>query len=258
MPQPQLAIANLGVSFKKYFQIVPALSDALKYEAFRIRHKVYCEDLKFERIQSEGVEIDGYDRHSLHLLIRSVQTNEFIGCTRIIRPQPEDPSCLLPFEKLCRSVLDKSIVDPGQLPRQTIAEVSRLAVVASYRRRKNEKNQSIGLSEQDFPPFSPQLPQPLQSRFPYIPLGLYLGTAELARINGIDTLFVLTEERLACHFIKLDFGLKFIGEAIDHHGCRLPSMMKISDGIRRIKPMLRPLYDAIATDIRRGLTPPPF
>ena len=141
MPQP--VTANLGMSFKKYFQIVPALSDALKHESFRIRHKVYCEDLKFEQIQPEGLEIDDYDRHSLHLLIRSVQTNEFIGCTRIIRPQPETPFCLLPFEKMCQSVLDKSIVDPGRLPHPTIAEVSRLAVIANYRRRKNEKRKLI-------------------------------------------------------------------------------------------------------------------
>lgn len=245
----QHAITDLGVSFKKYFQIVPALSNELKNEAFRIRHSVYCEDLKFERLHPQGLEKDEYDCHSLHILIRSVRMNEFIGCTRIIRPQPEDPLCLLPFEKTCRSVLNKSIIDPEKLPRGTIAEVSRLAVIANYRRRKNEQNYAIGLSDQDFGSLLQQQSQP---RFPYIPLGLYLGTAELARINGINTLFVLTEERLANHLIKLGFGLKFIGKAIDHHGYRLPSMMKVKDIIDGMKPILRPLYDTIAADIQES------
>ena len=42
--------------------------------------------------------------NSLHLLIRSVKTNEFIGCTRIVRPLPDDPSYQLPFEKACADI----------------------------------------------------------------------------------------------------------------------------------------------------------
>ena len=142
---PRYENTSLDVSFNKYFQIVPALSNELRHEVYRIRHKVYCEDLQFEQTHPEGLEKDEYDRHSLHLLIRSIQTNEFIGCTRIIRTQPEDPDYPLPFEKTCQSVLNKSIVDPQKLPRSTIAEVSRLAVIASYRRRKNEQNRAIGI-----------------------------------------------------------------------------------------------------------------
>ena len=41
-------IFNLGNAFKQHFEIVPAFSDALKEEVYRVRHQVYCEDLKFE------------------------------------------------------------------------------------------------------------------------------------------------------------------------------------------------------------------
>jgi N-acyl amino acid synthase of PEP-CTERM/exosortase system len=245
MPTPKKP--DLGSAFKQYFEIVPAFSDTLKDEVYRVRHQVYCEDLKFEPVRSSGRETDEYDPNSLHLLIRSVKTNEFVGCTRIIRPFPDDPSHQLPFEKTCAALLNRSIVDPAKLPRHRIAEISRLAVVASYRRRKGEENSAVGISSEDFG--TPQLP-----RFPYLPIGLYLGTTELARRYGIDTLFVLTEDRLASHFSKLGVKLQVIGDPVEHHGKRTPSMMGVNAIINDIRNIIRPLYHTIVADIERHLT----
>ena len=75
----------------------------------------------------------------------------------------------------------------------------------------------------------------------------------MARINGIDTVFVLTEERLANHFAKLGFSHKYIGSPIEHHGVRVPSMMSVSGTIKSMRSNLRPLYDVIAADIKRNL-----
>ncbi|ARO86988.1 N-acyl amino acid synthase, PEP-CTERM/exosortase system-associated [Nitrosospira lacus] len=239
-------ILNLGNIFKQYFEIVPAFSNALKDEVYRIRHQVYCEDLEFEPVRSDGLETDEHDPYSLHLLMRSVKTGEFVGCTRIVRPRPEDPHYPLPFEKTCATTLDKSIVDSAKLSRRDIAEVSRLAVIAGYRRRKGESNTAVGISGEDFG-------TPNQPRFPFIPIGLYLATTELARLNEIDTVFVLTEERLASHFSKLGFNLQYIGSPIEHHGKRIPSMMSVSGTIRNMRANLRSLYHAIAADIEKGL-----
>ena len=236
---------NLGNAFKQYFEIIPAFSDALKDEVYRVRHQVYCEDLEFEPPRPDGRELDEHDANSLHLLMRSIRTNEFVGCTRIVRTRPKDPQYRLPFEKTCAEILDRSIIDPAKLPRYNIAEVSRLAVVASYRRRKGEGNSPIGISREDFG-------TPKQLRFPFIPIGLYLATTELARLNGIDTVFVLTEERLASHFSKLGFNLQVIGGPIEHHGTRIPSMMSVSGTIKSMRDNLRPLYRTIAADIERN------
>ncbi len=115
-----------------------------------VRHQVYCEDLEFESVRPDRREIDEHDPYSLHLLMRSVKTNEFVGCTRIVRPRPENPDYPLPFETTCAATLDRSIIDPAQLPRQRIAEVSRLAVISRYRRRKGEANSAIGISRRRF------------------------------------------------------------------------------------------------------------
>ncbi len=236
---------DLGHSFKRYFEIVPAFSNVLRDEVYRIRHEVYCEDLKFEPLQRDRRESDEYDAHSVHFLLRNVHTQEFIGCARIIFPPSKDPHHPLPFEITCADTLDRSIIDPVSLPRHHIAEVSRLAVIASYRRRKGEASKAIGIADEDFGVSQSR-------RFPYIPISLYLGTFELARLHKIETLFILTEERLALHFIKLGFDLKFIGHPIDHHGMRVPSMMSVSGTIANIRENLQPLYRVIAGDIERG------
>lgn len=237
---------NLGSAFKQYFEIVPALSNALKDEVYRVRHQVYCEDLKYEPLRHNGRETDDHDSNSLHLLMRNVNTGEFVGCTRIVRPPLEDLHYQLPFEKACAATLDRSIIDPATLPRHTIAEVSRLAVIAEYRRRKGEANHAVGISNEDFGTAT-------QPRFPFIPVGLYLGTTELARRNGIDTVFVLTEERLALHFAKLGFDLTYIGNPVEHHGKRIPSVMGVTETINNMRANLRPLYSAIVEDIDRAM-----
>ncbi|MCW5599796.1 MAG: PEP-CTERM/exosortase system-associated acyltransferase [Nitrosomonas sp.] len=239
---------NLGASFKEYFEIIPASSKELKNEAYRIRHQVYCEDLNFEPLRSNGFETDEYDSSALHLLIRSIKFDMFIGCTRIIRPKAINLHAPLPFEKICTNSLNRSIVDPTQLPRNKIAEVSRLAVIASFRRRKDEAKKPINISDEDF-----GKPQDPHSRFPYIPLGLFIGTIELARLNNIDYLFMLTEERLANHFGKLGAHNQIIGAPIEHRGTRIPSMVYIEEIVRNMRPIFRPLYQVISTDISKNV-----
>jgi len=236
-------IFNLGNAYKQYFEVVPAYSDAMKDIVYRIRHQVYCEDLAFEPQRPDQREWDAYDAHSLHLLIRSVQTGEFVGCTRIVRVRPTDPDQPLPFETTCAATLDRSIIDPSRLPRNSIAEVSRLAVVSRYRKRKDDdKKTPLPLSDSDFG-------TPAQPRFPYIPIGLYLGTVELARLNDIQTLFVLTERRLASHFKKLGVNIQTIGGPVEHRGERIPSMLNINDIVKDMRMLLRPLYQVIATEV---------
>jgi N-acyl amino acid synthase of PEP-CTERM/exosortase system len=233
---------NLGKAFKQYFELVPALTDELRDEVYRIRHQVYCEELKFESIRPDGREFDDYDGHSLHLLMRSVKTGRFIGCTRIIRARPGHLSYPLPFERTCVKTLDRSIIDPGKLPRDTIGEISRLAVITEFRRRKEDQRSPLSMNEQDFG-------TPAQPRFPYIPVGLYLGTIELARLNRIETLFVLTEPRLANHFRKFGVSIQTIGGAVEHRGQRIPSMMKTHGVLDNLWAIFRPLYRTISSQV---------
>lgn len=244
---PAFDDSKLRSGFNRYFRIDTALDGALLDEAFRLRHAVYCEDLRFEPRRPDGREYDEFDAHSIHCLLRSITPpNESVGCTRIVFANPEDPELPLPFERSCAEVLDRRIIDPAKLPRDRIAEISRLAVAKRYRSRKGERQAQLSIGPDDFSGTS-------QPRFPYIPVGLYMGAISLAIRNDIDTLFVLTEPRLASHFARLGVDIRQIGGPIEHRGTRVPSVVDVPSVVRNMRMIMRPLWHTIDEEIARSL-----
>lgn len=230
---------DLGEGFRQLFELTPALDDASRDEVYRIRHEVYCRDLGWEPVREDGRETDEYDRHAVHFLLRRRGTGEPVGCTRLILARPDDPDYPLPFEKSCREVLDRSLADPARMPRHTVGEVSRLAVLSSYRQRRGESTTPVSVTDDDFGTHGPH------ARFPFVPLGLYLGVTVVARRFNIENVFVLTEPRLAAHFEKIGFDIRTVGGAIEHRGTRVPSLMHASTAIVGLRPLIRPMYAVI-------------
>ena len=240
-----LELLNLRRGFSKYFRYVPALTPELAKEVYTIRHKVYCEDLKFEAVRQDRQETDPYDAYSLYGLVQSVSTQEYVGCARLILPNPKDPSARFPVEINCNSTIDKAKFDADAIPRHKVAEVSRLAVVAAYRRRKGESTLPAPVSDESFG--SPQQP-----RFPYIPFALYFGCAALARKCEIEHVLVLTEPRLANHFRKLGMNIREIGAGVEHRGYRVPSVINAKTFPDDIQFALRPLYRLIEEEVEQA------
>jgi N-acyl amino acid synthase of PEP-CTERM/exosortase system len=241
-------VPNLGEGFRKYFEVIPALTEELKEETFRIRHSVYCEDLKFEPVRPDRRETDYFDAQSLHCLLRNVNNGEFVGCARLILTERDDPLRPLPFEERCVATLDRAIVDPQRLPRDRLAEVSRMAVIKKYRQRATDQQKSGGIADDSWGDAK-------RPRFPYIPVGLYLAVIELAMRHGVDTLFVLTEPRLTAHFGRLGVKTTQIGGPVEHRGKRLPSMMDCKAIVDGLNFLTRPLYEVIAADVERAIGP---
>lgn len=236
---------NLGQGFKRYFELVPGVSEELKDAVYGIRHSVYCEELGFEPVGPDRRERDEYDAHSEHILIRSAPSDRFIGCMRLVRARPEQPLYPFPFERTCNATLDRRVIDPLSVARGTVAEISRLAVVRDFRRRKGEQRTADAVGNLDFG-------SETRPRFPYIQVGLYLGTFALATRLGIDTLFVLTEPRLAEHFTKLGVRVRQIGGPVEHRGMRAPFVMNVKEAIAGLRFYVRPLYRVIEQEIDAG------
>lgn len=238
-------LLNLQQGFKRYFDVAPAVSDDLQDQAYGIRHRVYCEELGFEPVREDRRERDPYDARAMHVLVRSTKVDRFVACARLVRVDPDDPSSLLPVEKTCAHTIDRSILDPAKLPRDSIAEISRLAIVPEFRKRKGEQHTAIAVSEADFGKVD--LP-----RFPYIQVSLYLGAIALAKQLGVETIFVLTEPRLASHLWRLGVRIRRIGGPVEHRGERVPSTMAVSSIDQNLPRSVRPLWQLICEQIRMG------
>jgi N-acyl amino acid synthase of PEP-CTERM/exosortase system len=234
---------NLGGTFSQLFVLSPALDKESIELVHRIRHDVYCRDLGWEPVREDGLEIDAYDSHSVHCLLRRRDTGDPVGCTRLILTRPEAPDELLPFEQSCKGVIDRSLADPSQLPRHTIGEVSRLAVTNTFRQRKGESTSAMSVSDEDFESRGGM------PRFPFIPVSLYLGAAAIARHLGVEHVFVLTEPRLASHFTRIGFDIHIIGGAIEHRGTRVPSVLSSSKVVAGLRPLIKPLYEVIEASV---------
>lgn len=238
---------TMSQGYRRFFKVVPALSDELRAENYRIRHEVYCRELAYESLRPEGLEADAYDERSVHCLVQSVSTGLFVGCARLVLVDPANPmESLLPVEISCAATIDRSIVDPLALDRGRIAEISRLAVVGSYRRRQGEQNQPISISEEDFG-------TPKRPRQPYLALAVYLCLIALARHYRISTLFVLTEPRLAANLSRLGVRVEQIGGAIEHRGTRVPSMLSVDEIIGGMNFVVRALFEVVSREVRDGI-----
>ena len=237
---------SLAESFNRYFAVAPALQEADKEDVYFIRHDVYARELGFEPPRADQRETDAYDQRSLHCLMRTAEAvPRLVGCARVVLADPLAPDAPLPFERACRDSLFRDQIDPAKLPRDSIAEVSRLAVLSDFRRRKGEERREVALDVSDFGDES-------QPRFPYIPVGLYIASVLIARRSGVEYLFTLTEPRLAEHFGKLGVQITSIGAPIEHRGTRIPSLIRVSTVEAGLRLMIRPLWTAIEAQMEAG------
>ncbi len=236
-----MSVLNFSEGYRQYFEVIPADTEALRQENYRLRHEVYCRDLGYEATREDGLESDDYDRHSLHCLVRALGSGAFVGCARIVMADPTAPDKPLPFEAACSSSLDQRVLAPRRLDRSKMAEISRLAILGRYRRRKGENNRPFALETH------PQEGQ--QLRLPYLPVALYLALLALARRQGIETLFVLTEPRLASSVNRLGGELIPVGGPVEHRGMRIPSMMDVSATIGAMNSYVRSFFELIADEI---------
>lgn len=237
-------IASFAEGYRKHFEVVPALSDALRMHNYRIRHQVYCKELGFQPSRTDQIEKDDYDAHSVHCLVRAVATHSFVGCARIVLANPGNPKASLPFEKAFAAPL-RGPFDPGRQDRLRIGEISRLAVIGQYRRREGERDSPFPVSD-DFGGDE-------GLRLPYMTLGLYLAMIALAQWKGLETLYMLADSSLANSIARLGIELNPIGPALERTGGRFPCVLPINEVLADLDPRVRMFFETIRAEINQGI-----
>jgi len=218
-------LANNDIDvFNEYFEMVPAISDELKNEVYKLRYQVYCIETKFENSEHypDGLEFDDFDQKSAHYLIRHRKSGVYAATTRLILPDANNPENLFPLELHCE-IDNVAVMQP--INRKHLGEVSRFCVSKAFKKRKHEANTLAGI-DADWPDYFT-----LDERrtFPHIAIALIACFIKASHENDIHYLFALMEPSFFRFVSPLGINLIKIGPLVDYHGPRWPAAIKITD-----------------------------
>jgi len=242
--------ASISNHFAKYLAPKVANSANLKQEVFKIRHNVYCDELAFEPVKPDGMEVDEFDAFSVHCLIQHIATETYAGTIRLVTPREEGQ--LLPIEKYCANAIEHPEFTPDKLDRRQICELSRLAVPEQFRRRKFDSHPGAATGV-----INEEVYSETELRcFPFIAIGLYMSAASIAFKMGINHAFVMMEPRLARSMGFI--GIKFvkIGPTIEYHGQRAPYYINAELLMKSLSPSFRMMLKDIQNTINKQVNLP--
>ncbi len=198
-----LAVAILAARAELVVQV--ADTPVLVREAHQLRHQVYSLERGYLTSQ-DGLEIDGYDAHSQHVVLRLRSNGEVIGTARLILPLPghaRPGHRSFPMQGVCDPALFQS------LPTRGTAEVSRFAV---SKERRGLSTAATSLSR----------------------LALVRGLVQLSQAEGV-THWCATMERTLLRLLRAS-GIHFqdIGPVVDYYGPRQPAFCNVAAMLDRM------------------------
>jgi len=238
---------SLVESFQRYFKVELATTEAQKKQIYGIRYRVYCDEFKYESVEKypEKEEKDEYDDCSLHCLIVHRTTLKPGGCVRLVPAITESGENIqLPFEKYCPDSLDVEFIKQLHLDRQTVCEISRLAVDRVFRRRTGEELTRFG--ELEGLDFSKQE----QRTFSLIAVAAFLSATVLTEISGKTNVFAMMEPFLPRLLKRSGIIFRKSGQDVDYHGIRAPYFVQTQSALESMNTDLKDLYDWIYRQLK--------
>ena len=222
-----MILEMLGIGPKRdpltpYFTFTQLMRDKLESALFkdflRLRYDVYCLECHYldAREYDEGLETDDFDVRSFHVGAHNFE-GLLVGTVRLVFASESEA---FPFEEHC------AVFDDFEFPpRRECAEVSRLVVRKSFRRRPGDSLQGISKEFQEkgrletITPEKEHKPgQHRRSGSPQILLGMYREMYRYSRQNGIRFWFAAMEKGLARSLGKMGFHFMPAGPEGDYYG----------------------------------------
>jgi len=243
---------GIAENFDEYFRVRYASTTTLAKAAYRIRYKVYVEEMGWEPPNESGMETDQYDNHSHHCLLEHRRTQTFAGCVRLVVPSSSlDSQTILPFQYHGIQYTRPKAITPLHLKQGSFGEISRLAVPDTFRRRKHERHRPFILDESSSTSI---FTEEEKRSFPNIAIGLYLASIAAVDICHHEGVFVVMEPKLRRHLQR--FGLPFtqISEEFDFRGARALFALPRRDLTRHMPPNILELYALIKAQLAQQMS----
>ncbi len=238
---------SLSESFQRYFTVDFAMTSEQKRKVFEMRYRVYCEEFFYEPADRfpEKREHDEFDNKALHSLITHRSSGMPAGCVRLVPTTGDVETDPLPFEKHCFDSLDKGFIDSLDVPRNTVCEISRLAVDGAFRRRSGEALTRFG--EVDAMDCSRQE----QRSFSLIAVAGFLASTALTDLTGRTNVFAMMEPFLPRLLKRSGIMFQRAGKDINYHGIRAPYFIRTQSVLKNMRPDMSELYHWIRGQIAK-------
>lgn len=209
------------------FLTVPATTESLLDQAYRLRYQVYCLERKFEdaAANTDGRESDVFDAHAVHRLLVHAETGLIVGGVRLVLPRAQRLHGCFPMQSVCR--LGPLHPDNVSSLTQT-AEISRFCVSKAFRRLLS-KSKADGLSQ------SPASTIENSAYLPLMTLELMQAVFQMSRENGITQLCAAMEPSLLRLLARLGLHFQPIGSLVSFHGVRQPCFGSIAELSRTLR-----------------------
>jgi len=239
-------VASPCEAFNRYFSVDFASTEELRQRVFEVRYRVYCEEFRYEDRSAfpDGQERDAYDAASLHCLITHRPSGRPAGCVRLVPANVVPGLALLPLERHCAESLDREFLEGLQLDRDSVCEISRLAVDGVFRRRAGESSTRYGeigamdVSRQE------------QRSFSLISVAAFLAATALTDLARRTNVFAMMEPFLPRMLERSGIRFQRAGADTDYHGIRAPYFVRTEDAVANMRPELTELYLSISRRIR--------
>jgi N-acyl amino acid synthase of PEP-CTERM/exosortase system len=241
-------ISSLFTEFARYFELSLALTEAQKEDVYRVRYSVYCEEFGYEKAEAfrNGMETDAFDAQSVHCLVRHIETGLPAGCVRLVSVADDQH---LPMEDHCGDALDRAFFDGFANRRDSMSEISRLAVDSHFRRRRGENLSRFGNPE------TLQFAAREKRTFPLIAVGLFLAAAAVSDIQRRPNLFAIMEPFLPAILRRTGVVVQRVGEDFDFKGLRAPYYLNFDEAERVAQDELRRCYEVVREQFASVLVP---
>lgn len=235
--------------FQRFFRVILADTPELQAIAFGIRYRVYCLEFGYEpkeRFPNEQ-EVDPYDPTSLHCLVVHKESSQAAACVRLVPAVTEEGDRPLPFEKNCLEHLDRGRIEALGVSRETVCEISRLAVDRGFRRRRGEDLTRFGAASRL------QFSQAEARTLPLIAVSAYLAAAAMTDLTSRRNVFAMMEPFLPRLLSRVGIRFAKVGDDIDYHGLRAPYFIRNEAALETMAPELQDLYTGIREEVAGSL-----
>ncbi|PCK09330.1 MAG: GNAT family N-acetyltransferase [Alteromonadaceae bacterium] len=221
---------------------------------FCIRHQVYCNELGILDIKQEPLESDEYDNHAYHALVMHKPTQVYAGTVRVVHSPSSKRK--LPLEKHFLKHILPGKAHPEDFPRDSICEISRLAVTSNFRRRFSDKfcgaatgaiNEAISFETKPVTNSANEL-----RRFPLVTTGLYLSAASIVLQNKVPHCFALMEPLLARNLANINIKFEQISPIINFKGQRAIFYLNANNLAASLTSELNQLLQHVDTVLFKG------